>query len=513
MIHRVASLCLAFVSTLAAFAATPAAPAVRMTPDGLVLPKRPIVEGIADAMQFLRKADGDYVPGRLNGDLAGYFYSCLVNPDGTRHPKPLMFPARQHGYFIRTFLHYYAYTGEREYLQRAIDLAQWNLARRTPADSKLPNLPYSAYANGKPMGSADKDSTEPDKAAFIGTWFLALYESTGDAQYLEAARQIAATLLKTQRPDGSWPFRIKPDSFAIFEDFGGAPVFYVEFFDRLGRHESKPEYRRASEQAARYMIAANVKRGEWGNYHEDVAPRPRSHVTAEHMSFTADYLFRAAKRHPEYVEMGRKVLRQMEATLVHTEGHSASPAAGVSEQPTFAHIMPGHTARYAQALTNLHLASGDEASRRRALSSFNAVTYMQSPRGLFRTFFYDTKKKSDEDMGRPDWYSQHLYTVCHMLETMAAYPDRVPDGQDRILGFSTSLQNVRYASGKVSYATLLPTEVVVKLASAPKSVQAADRALKETKGALRDGEEGWSYDARTRVLTVRHAQGEVVVSR
>ena len=43
---------------------------------------------------------------------------------------------------------------------------------------------------------------------------------------------------------------------------------------------------------------------------------------------------------------------------------------------------------------------------------------MQSPRGLFRTFFYDTKKKSDEDMGRPDWYSQHLYTVCHVLEAM-----------------------------------------------------------------------------------------------
>jgi len=55
--------------------------------DGIVLPLRPVAEAVADAMQFLKKADGDYVPGRMDGDLAGYFTSAFVNEDGTRSER------------------------------------------------------------------------------------------------------------------------------------------------------------------------------------------------------------------------------------------------------------------------------------------------------------------------------------------------------------------------------------------------------------------------------------------
>ena len=46
--------------------------------DGIVMPRRPVPMAIVDAMQFLKKADGDYMPGRIDGDLAGYFSSALV---------------------------------------------------------------------------------------------------------------------------------------------------------------------------------------------------------------------------------------------------------------------------------------------------------------------------------------------------------------------------------------------------------------------------------------------------
>ena len=68
------------------------------------------------------------MPGRIDGSLAGYFTSAFVNPDGTRSERQLSYPARQHAYFIFTFLHYYAYTGDPEWLLRARDLADWNLA-------------------------------------------------------------------------------------------------------------------------------------------------------------------------------------------------------------------------------------------------------------------------------------------------------------------------------------------------------------------------------------------------
>ena len=141
----------------------------RLSADGVLLPRRPVAEAIAEAMRFLKKADGGYVPGRIDGDLAGYFTSAHVNPDGTRSGRKLSFPARQHAYFIFTFLRYYAYTGELEWLSRARDLADWNLAHSTPAQALYSNLPYSTMLDGKPGGSRDQDSIEPDKAAFALT--------------------------------------------------------------------------------------------------------------------------------------------------------------------------------------------------------------------------------------------------------------------------------------------------------------------------------------------------------
>jgi hypothetical protein len=514
---RRASLAALFILTAGAARAAERAPgsAVEVV-DGVVQPRRPMTEAIDDAIRFLRKADGAYVPGKIDGELAGYFMSAHVKADGSRvTTRQLSFPARQHAYFIRTFLHYYTYTGERDWLLRARDLADWNIAHSTPATAAYPNLPYSAHQDGRPTGSADKNSIETDKPAFLGSAYLALYEATGDQRYLDAARKIAATLMPKQRGDGSWPFRVVPGDGSIYQDLGGAPVFFVEFFERLGRHENKLEYTRAAEGATRLMIARNVEKGEWGTYHEDIAPKPATHLSAEPMSFTADYLFRTSQQHPEYVEMGRRVLQQMEAKLVFTEGHAAAPAPAVAEQATFAHIMAGHSARYCLALADLYRVTQAPAIKRRALSGLNAVTYMQSEAGLFRTHFYDTKRKAEKDPATANnWYSQHLYSVCHILESMPALPELAPNGQDHILGSSTALRDVRYAPGFVCYATLAPTQAVLKLSFTPKAVHLGTRQLPGL--ASRDGGakgEGWSFDAATKVLTVRHAAGEVSVGR
>src|SRR5689334_13432620 len=70
--------------------------------DGVVQPKRPITEAIADAMTFFKKSDQGYVPGKLDGPLAGYFTSAHVLEDGQPSKRKFAFPARQHAYFIFT---------------------------------------------------------------------------------------------------------------------------------------------------------------------------------------------------------------------------------------------------------------------------------------------------------------------------------------------------------------------------------------------------------------------------
>lgn len=395
--------------------------------DGVVQPRRPLADALRDAIAFLKKGDGSYVPGKVDvakasdDQLAGYFTSAHVLDDGTRSDRRQAFPGRQHAYFIFTFLHYREYSREDEWLVRARDLADWDLAHSTPADAAWPNLPWSAWTDGKPGGSNDKDSLEPDKAAFLGRAYLDLYDATKDQKYLDGAKRIADTLVRRQREDGSWPFRVIPGDGKIFQDVGGAPVFFVEFFESLLKQGDVPEYRKAHDKALRLMIARNVERGEWGTYHEDIKDKPTTHLSAEPMSFTGRYLFRHSKQHPEYVAMGKKIIALMDEKLVHTEGHPAAPAPAVSEQSTFQHMMPGHTARYCAALAELYAATGDEQAKRKATSGINALTYMQSPSGLFKTFFQKVNERNQRK--RLDWYSQHLYTVCHVLEAAPLLPE------------------------------------------------------------------------------------------
>jgi hypothetical protein len=507
----VASLVLSAVPALAATTEPAESPKVKVI-DGVVAPRRPLALALADAMQFLKKADGAYIPGRIDGELAGYFTSAFVNPDGTRSTRPLAYPARQHAYFICTFLNYYAYTGQREWLLRARDLADWNLAHSTPATALYANLPYSTTMKGQPGGGRDGDSIEPDKVAFLGTGYLSVYEATGEAKHLDGARKVAETLAKRQRDNGSWPFRVVPEDGKVQLDLGGAPVLAVNFFERLARCDDKPAYRHAGDLALKYMLATNVEKNAWGTYHEDVRPKEEGYLSAEPMSFTADYLFRHAAAHPEYVEMGRRVLARMEERLVHTDGHPAAPAPAVAEQAGFDHIMPGHTARYCLALADLCRAKQDWQARRRALSGLNATTYMQSPAGLFRTFFYSVKP-AQRDKNRPDWYSQHLYTVCHILEAMSRLPEIAPDGEDHVLGSTVYLRDVRYAPGQVQFESNAFAGTVLKLSFAPTRVTVNGKELQnlEENTPAKRLNTAWSYNAKSHVLIVEHEAGKVEV--
>src|SRR5262245_14145434 len=75
--------------------------------DGIVQPRRPLPDAIADGMRFFKKSDEGYVPGKLDGPLAGYFTRAHVLVDGTPSSRIFCFPARQHAYFITTFLLYH----------------------------------------------------------------------------------------------------------------------------------------------------------------------------------------------------------------------------------------------------------------------------------------------------------------------------------------------------------------------------------------------------------------------
>lgn len=73
---------------------------------------------------------------------------------------------------------------------------------------------YSAdltYREGE--GKADDKTgwVQPPGTPFIGEAFLTAYEATGDAYYLDAARETAVALVRTQLQSGGWTYRIHFD--------------------------------------------------------------------------------------------------------------------------------------------------------------------------------------------------------------------------------------------------------------------------------------------------------------
>jgi hypothetical protein len=122
------------------------------------------------------------------------------------------YPAFHHALLIRTFIGYWRYAKDARALEEAIKLADWNIAHSTPSDWAYGSLPYSTFNEGKPGGFRDKTGLMPDKAAIMALAYLQLHEATREGRFLQATEAIGMTLSKRQRPDGTWPFRRRPQN-------------------------------------------------------------------------------------------------------------------------------------------------------------------------------------------------------------------------------------------------------------------------------------------------------------
>ena len=61
--------------------------------DGILQPRCPMAQAVAQPMEFLRKGDGDYRLGRIDDPLASYFSTAVVNPDRNCSERQLAFAA------------------------------------------------------------------------------------------------------------------------------------------------------------------------------------------------------------------------------------------------------------------------------------------------------------------------------------------------------------------------------------------------------------------------------------
>ncbi len=107
-----------------------------------------------------------------------------------------------------------------------------------------------------------------------GTAFLDLYDLTGDVKYLDAAKKIAQTYIKTQNEQGTWPLFVEWESGKQYSHLIAIPTAMINYFDRLARDHSVQGLEEAKNKALHYVMENPVKTFNWQGQFEDIVPVP-----------------------------------------------------------------------------------------------------------------------------------------------------------------------------------------------------------------------------------------------
>lgn len=95
------------------------------------------------------------------------------------------------GYIIPTFLRYYRLTGDKDFLNRAIKMGEWEIQIQLPSGAVRGGIGINDYPVVFNTGQV------------IQGW-VTLYSETREDRYIQAAQRSGDWLVSIQEPDGSW---------------------------------------------------------------------------------------------------------------------------------------------------------------------------------------------------------------------------------------------------------------------------------------------------------------------
>ena len=205
-------------------------------------------------------------------------------------------------------------------------VADYNLSISFPAGTPLEYFPPAYY--GKSVGRNAKSHMQLTNymiiaAAESGQAYLDLYDLTGDTKYLEAAKRIGRTYLKTQQPNGTWICYVNHETGQPTADKLAIPTSTINYLERLRKDYQVDGLRPAIERAFAWIMEHPVKDFEWLAQYEDVglsnAPKYRRMSREQPCDF-AIYLCKTRARDPKMIALAEELIRFAEDQFVTWEG-------------------------------------------------------------------------------------------------------------------------------------------------------------------------------------------------
>ncbi|OPZ97127.1 MAG: hypothetical protein BWY71_01714 [Planctomycetes bacterium ADurb.Bin412] len=354
-------------------------------------------------------------------------------PDG----YPMSYPCNTHALFIGGLLIYadHGRPQSEEAMRLARITADWNLKNRLPDSGAVPLFPYSTITNGQFGGGNEGAHITLLRASLLAIAYVDIYRATQHQPYLDYAIHIAKTTAKFQREDGSFPYRIDPQTGAVSEQYTPAAADFAALVYALEPYYYDPDLTMAAQRAIYWTIAQVCTSSYWKGVYEDVFPWPPfSNLSGGETQLFIRLLCQLKEQDPAFVPLARQLNRFVEDQFVIFSSESEAfihPVKGllhvkgplVFEQFVCWYPMEAHAGLWIRTLIELHKATGEPVYLEKARAAANAICALQFEDGQFSTlgmrYYQDGKIISDKETGF-NWYNCNV-AASMWLYTLDAY--------------------------------------------------------------------------------------------
>ncbi|MBC8125999.1 MAG: Ig-like domain-containing protein [Gloeobacteraceae cyanobacterium ES-bin-144] len=475
---------------------------------------------------------------------ADFIKAAMIGPIDSANNKPAIFthseydpdtfvgsgwpnnPGSKHAMLADSMLKYYAFSGDTVVLDAVKSLLDHHLtsAGTTPANYYWANVPWgtgaaSSLNYGNDGIAEGVGILEPDKIGELGFHgYLRFYQITGLTKYRDAAIACADALALRCRVgnvnQSPWPFRANAQTGALGstpEDYCASVAGPLQLFDELIRLNlgSVANYQTARTKVWNWMMTYPMVNNNWANYFED--DPPQTNVLTNTNGYTAlqvaRYLIERPDLDPNWQAHATGIINWVESTLGGTDQGEPGLQYGartISEQQIYKFKMASHTGRWAAVCAMLAEKTGDAVLKDKAFRSLNWCSYMARNTGSVIEGPFELIQN------RNNWYTDgHGDYIRHFMLAMAAMPEWAPSSENHLLRSTSVVKTVAYNPGNIAYSTFdAASTETFRMASSPLSITANGAALNQRADLA---QQGWTYDAASGVLKVRHDAATAIV--
>ena len=281
-------------------------------------------------------------------------------------------------------------------LMIATNAADYLISQSEPPGSPLAFLPPT-YAGDLLSSKDNQRKVMIHVSAEAGQTYLTLYDLNKNEKYLQAAINIANTLLKIQLPSGVWPIKMQLETGVADTPNYGIPIDIINFLDRISTYQSNPQYLFARDKAWQWTLANPLKTFNWEGQFEDVQPSEYAYqkMGMHDPCSVAGYLLAHRKDDSSFLGKALEIIRFVEDQFVVWEkplpygqmGESTATwfTPSVLEQYTCYTPIDASVSRVSSIFFQAYQATHDKLFLAKSRALANALTQKQEKNGNIPT--------------------------------------------------------------------------------------------------------------------------------